>query len=38
MKLKVYVPVYADKFASFNRHDLHNYISFVRKKLRVQFP
>ena len=31
MKLKVYVPVYAEQFAHFNRHDLHNYISFVRK-------
>lgn len=31
MKLKEYVPVYAQQFASFNRHDLHNYINFVRK-------
>lgn len=33
MKLKVYVPVYADKFAFFNRHDLHNYISFEYNSL-----
>nr|DAE51359.1 MAG TPA: hypothetical protein [Caudoviricetes sp.] len=31
MKLKEYVPIYADLFARFNRHDLHNYINFVRK-------
>ena len=31
MKLKEYVPVYAQQFASLNRHDLHNYINFVRK-------
>lgn len=31
MKLKVYVPVYADLFARFNRQDLHNYINFIRK-------
>lgn len=31
MKLKEYVPIYADRFARFNRHDLQNYINFVRK-------
>lgn len=31
MKLKEYVPIYADQFARFNRHDLYNYINFVRK-------
>lgn len=31
MKLKEYVPIYADLFARFNRHDLHNYINFARK-------
>ena len=31
MKLKEYAPIYADQFARFNRHDLHNYINFVRK-------
>lgn len=31
MKLKEYVPIYADLFARFKRHDLHNYINFVRK-------
>ena len=31
MKLKEYVPIYADQFARFNRHDLHNYINFVRE-------
>lgn len=31
MKLKEYVPIYADLFARFNHHDLHNYINFVRK-------
>ena len=31
MKLKEYVPVYAQQFASFNPHDLCNYISYVRK-------
>lgn len=31
MKLKVYVNVYAEQFARFNRYDLHNYINFVRK-------
>lgn len=31
MKLKVYVPVYAEQFARFSRHDLHNYINFIRK-------
>ena len=31
MKLKEYVPIYSDQFARFNRHDLHNYINFVRK-------
>lgn len=34
MKLKVYVPVYAEKFASFNRYDLHNYINFIRKNCK----
>lgn len=31
MKLKVYVPVYADRFERLNRHELHNYIEFVQK-------
>lgn len=31
MKLKVYVPVYADLFARFNRYDMQNYINFIRK-------
>ena len=31
MKLKEYVPIYADQFARLNRHDLHNYINFVRE-------
>ena len=31
MKLKEYVPIYADQFARFNRYDLHNYINFIRK-------
>lgn len=31
MKLKEYVPIYADLFARFNRHDLQNYINFARK-------
>lgn len=31
MKLKEYVPIYADQFARFNRHDLQNYINSVRK-------
>ena len=31
MKLKEYVPIYAAQFARLNRHDLHNYINFVRE-------
>ena len=31
MKLKEYVPIYADLFEHFNRNDLHNYINFVRE-------
>lgn len=30
MKLKEYVPVYADKFARFDRAALHNFIEFIR--------
>lgn len=30
MKLTKYVPVYADKFASFTRQEVHSYIKHVR--------
>lgn len=30
MKLKEYVPVYADKFARFDKPALHNFIEFTR--------
>lgn len=30
MKLKEYVPVYADKFARFDRAAFHNFIEFIR--------
>ena len=36
MKLKEYVTIYADRFARFNRHDLHNYINFVRKNCKYK--
>lgn len=30
MKLKEYVPVYADKFARFDRAAFHNFVEFIR--------
>lgn len=30
MKLKEYVPIYADLFARLNCHDLSNYINYIR--------